>query len=127
MIQPYYKDEWVKIYHGDCREILPQLGPVETVITDPVWPDCVPDLVGKDNPQQLFNEMLISLPPVERLVIQLGCDTDPRFLSNIPRDYPFLRVCNLDYAVPHYKGRVLYTGDIAYAFGTPPCLFQGGN
>ena len=24
-MKPYYKDKWVTIYHGDCREILPQL------------------------------------------------------------------------------------------------------
>jgi site-specific DNA-methyltransferase (adenine-specific) len=89
VIQPYYQDEWVTIYHGDCREILPELVPVETVITDPVWPNCAPDLPGKENPQRLFNEMLSVLPPAERLVIHLGCDTDPRFLSGIPIVYPF--------------------------------------
>jgi len=36
-IKPYYQDEWVTIYHGDCREILPQLSDksVDLVLTSP--------------------------------------------------------------------------------------------
>lgn len=33
----YYKDEWVTIYHGDCREILPSLPKVDLVLTDPPY------------------------------------------------------------------------------------------
>lgn len=34
---PYYSDEWVTLYHGDCREVLPMLprGSVDLVLTDP--------------------------------------------------------------------------------------------
>jgi len=35
--KPYYKDEWVTIYHGDCREILPDLPKVDLVLTDPPY------------------------------------------------------------------------------------------
>jgi len=35
-MKPYYQDKWVTIYHGDCREILPQLDVrVDLVLTDP--------------------------------------------------------------------------------------------
>jgi tRNA G10 N-methylase Trm11 len=34
---PYYSDKWVTIYHGDCREILPQLDKVDLVLTDPPY------------------------------------------------------------------------------------------
>src|SRR5690349_12923274 len=34
---PYYEDASCVIYHGDCREILPQLMPVDHVITDPPY------------------------------------------------------------------------------------------
>lgn len=36
-MKPYYQDEAVTIYHGDCREILPQLDPVDLVLTDPPY------------------------------------------------------------------------------------------
>jgi hypothetical protein len=35
--EPYYEDSHVQIYHGDCREVLPHLDPVETCITDPPY------------------------------------------------------------------------------------------
>lgn len=34
----YYKDDWVTIYHGDCREILPTLPHVDLVVTSPPYP-----------------------------------------------------------------------------------------
>ncbi|KKL62604.1 hypothetical protein LCGC14_2183580, partial [marine sediment metagenome] len=37
MFRPYYQDEWVTIYHGDCREILPDLPKVDLVLTDPPY------------------------------------------------------------------------------------------
>lgn len=36
-MKPYYSDDWVTLYHGDCREVLPTLKPVETCITDPPY------------------------------------------------------------------------------------------
>lgn len=36
-MKPYFEDEAVTIYHGDCRDILPQLGPVDLVLTDPPY------------------------------------------------------------------------------------------
>lgn len=34
---PYYDDGRVRIYHGDCREILPTLTGVDLVLTDPPY------------------------------------------------------------------------------------------
>jgi len=41
-MKPYYDEGGIVIYHGDCREILPHLEPVDLVLTDP------PYNVGKD-------------------------------------------------------------------------------
>lgn len=37
MIKPYYEDEWVTIYNGDCREILPGLCSFDLGITSPPY------------------------------------------------------------------------------------------
>ena len=36
-MKPYYQDDAVTIYHGDCREILPALPKVDLVLTDPPY------------------------------------------------------------------------------------------
>lgn len=34
---PYYADDAVTIYHGDCREILPTLKRADLLLTDPPY------------------------------------------------------------------------------------------
>jgi len=36
-MKPYYEDDAVTIYHADCRDVLPTLGPVDLVLTDPPY------------------------------------------------------------------------------------------
>lgn len=35
--KPYYEENGITIYHGDCREILPHLPKVDLVLTDPPY------------------------------------------------------------------------------------------
>jgi len=37
LIEPYYQDDACTIYCGDCREVLPELGQVDLVLTDPPY------------------------------------------------------------------------------------------
>lgn len=121
-MKPYYEHAGITIYHGDARGILPQLE-AESIITDPIWPNSVFDGV---DPKRLLCEALQNAPG-RRVVIHLGCDSDPRFLAAVPERWPFLRVCWLDYAKPNYKGRILYGSDVAYVFGEPPAAKLGAQ
>jgi DNA modification methylase len=38
-MKPYYEHAGITIFLGDCREILPTLGPVDLVLTDPPYPN----------------------------------------------------------------------------------------
>lgn len=37
VLKPYYEENGITIYHGDCREILPTLPKVDLVLTDPPY------------------------------------------------------------------------------------------
>ena len=114
------------IFHGDCRDVMPQIERVDCIITDPVWPNAIQKLVGAENPFCVLATAAVIFPRLSaRAVIVLGCNSDPRFLSAIPASLPFFRICWLEYARPSYRGRLLYTSDIAYVFGVPPASREG--
>lgn len=56
-IELYYQDKWVTIYHGDCREVLPQLPKVDLVLTDPSFPDVTLDLGYKVTPIDFLSKL----------------------------------------------------------------------
>lgn len=39
VVKPYYKDDWVTLYHGDCLELMAEMpeAVVDTVLTDPPY------------------------------------------------------------------------------------------
>lgn len=127
-LSPYYVDDSVVIYHGDCREVLPGVSDVDVCITDPVWPNAHPELQGAGDPWGLWLDFLHVMPrSVKTLVVWLGCQSDPRFLATVPDRLPFLRMQYLRRAVPSYNGRCLVSGDAAYGFGEWPPSREGAR
>lgn len=124
-MKPFYERDGITLYHGDCRDMLPTLDQVDSIIVDPVWPNFLPSLAGSGDPWGLW-ESTVPLFNATRLVVHLGCQSDPRFLSTVNRTrWPFLRVQYLRRAVPSYNGRCLVSGDVAYAFGEWPRSGEG--
>jgi len=111
-----------ELYLNDCKKILPTLGSVDTVVTDPVWPNNTISEFAHIDPYKLFADAWQYIN-ARRAVIQLGCDSDPGFLC--PITLPFFRVAWMEYALPGHKGRLLYTGDVAYLYGSPPRPLPG--
>lgn len=110
------------VFEESCFETMSRMEDksVDIIITDPVWPGTSLDIPGADRPYELFAEAAAKFPRITNsLIVHLGCDSDPRFLSAVPKELPFVRVCWLEYIRPHYKGRILYTSDVAYVFGEP--------
>ena len=121
-MKPYYEDGSVTIYHGDCREVLPDIreAPV-SIVTDPTWPNASVPLFGSDDPERMMREMFAALRQLPiRLAVQLGCDSDPRFLRSVPAALPFFRVAWLELVRMGYRGRLGHTGDVGYMYGYPP-------
>lgn len=114
----------VTLYHADCRDILSQLA-ANTVITDPVWPDADVPLTGRGAEDTLLQEALRQCRNAERVAVQVGCDTDPRFQAAVPERWECFRTVWLELPRKGYRGRLLHTGDVAYLFGQPPPAREG--
>lgn len=58
-MKPYYEENGITIYHGDCRDILPNLPKVDLVLTDPPY-NCGKDYgTYKDNlPAEEYKEFM---------------------------------------------------------------------
>lgn len=121
--KPYYEHGGITIYHGDCREILPELD-FDCVIVDPIWPNNSLEEFAHYDATRLFAQAM-EVCAAKRIAVHLGRDTDPRFLMGIPASLPFFACCWLDCARPHYKGRLLAGIDVAYLFGEPPPAREG--
>lgn len=72
MTQPYYVDETVTLYHGDCRQVMMALGQFDAIVTDPPygetslpwdrWPDGWPTIAtGNARSMWCFGSMRMFL------------------------------------------------------------------
>lgn len=107
-----------QVVEADCLEILSSLPDcsVDVILTDPPWPDTQVQFAA--DPVKLFARFALQAARLtERLIVVLGCDTDPRFLAPVPAKLPFFRVCWLRRVPCSYRGSLMYGADVAYVFG----------
>lgn len=120
----------VMVKCGDALELAARFDPKGrrvVAITDPIWPNRNEKLWPGVDAYKLLNGTLEQLVgKVTHVVIQVGCTTDPRFLTAVPTHWPFWRTCWLRYHQPTRQGQTLMSGDVAYVFG-PTRYPQGGR
>ena len=66
-MKPYYQDDYAKIYHTDCREILPMLDKVDLVLTDPPYGVNIDYKSFEDTPENLEK---IIIPIISECVLK---------------------------------------------------------
>jgi hypothetical protein len=107
------------LYRADVRELSHDLLAADTVLTDPVWPNCPPGLLqGSNDPAGLLASCVDRIS-ARRMVLIVRHDSDPRFFRAVPERWPFFRVQILPYVMPGYIGRKLGGDELAYSFGKP--------
>ena len=63
MIKPYFETELGKLYHGDCLKIMPELEPVDLVLTDPPYANGTKYSVYQDDKENL-KTIIVGLFPI---------------------------------------------------------------
>ncbi len=123
-MNPYYQDDSCTIYHGDSREILPELS-TDVVLTDPPWPLRSKEImVGNAGAFALWAEVA-PLLNARRLVLWHAIHDDPRRFLNPLVDWPYLRAVYIRRAIPGYYGRVLIDGEMVHVLGEWPPARKG--
>lgn len=108
-----------ELYLADSRDVQLELRD-HALITDPVWPNVPDGMFDIDcSPVDLLRSVLKKNARAARMVIILRADSDPRFLTAVPKSLSFFRVCMLPYIMPGYIGRQLGGLEVGYAFGKP--------
>lgn len=123
-MKPFYDHAGITIFHGDCREVLPQLPPADVVLTDPPWTLQRELMEGNLRAEDLWAEVA-PLLKANRLVLWLPIHFDPRPWLNPLADWPYLRAVYIRRAIPGYYGRALLDGEMVHVLGKWPSARKG--
>jgi site-specific DNA-methyltransferase (adenine-specific) len=135
-MKPYYQDKWVTIYHGDCREILPQLDvKVDLVLTDPPYgvgkdygegsKDDLPTFVGAVSFITSLNTKAVIFCPVSRL---FDLPVRPEWIGIWRKNWTGLALRSYPF-YPHWEALAFYhlKGDYAGNKGHRSDVFDAAS
>lgn len=93
MMKPFYQDQFATIYHGDYREILPQLPKVDLVLTDPPFSEYT-HANAKSNRGRGHGNKAIDFKAIRELLSVIQCSgwfvafMDWRHIAELSTDCP---------------------------------------
>jgi site-specific DNA-methyltransferase (adenine-specific) len=73
MIEPYYQDNLVTIYHGDCAEIVPQLGRFDLLLTDPPYGMSFVSNHRKEKHDKIQGDERLPVEDIEYFISRADC------------------------------------------------------
>ena len=71
-VKPYYEHAGITIYNADCREVLPTLGPVDLVLTDPPYGIGYAKYESHDDDPAKYEELLQRVIPAAESLLDNG-------------------------------------------------------
>jgi site-specific DNA-methyltransferase (adenine-specific) len=127
MLKPYYSENGITIYHGDCREILPTLPKVDLILTDPPYGV---RLGSKPNNQRFSRKQYSSFQDTPEVVIPLVNEVLRLCIPKATRVVMTPGVRNMfEYPQPDHVGSFYYpsaSGCNAWGFSCwQPIYFYG--
>ncbi len=116
-MKPYYQDNYVTIYHGDCREILPELPKVDLVLTDPPYGIGF-EYISYDDTYENWVELMNFIIPYCKSLAQMSIISGrtknlPFFYQNFPPDW----------IICWYKGSVSHQSPIGFSVWEPLVVY----
>lgn len=70
----------IVLHHGDCRDVLLNIGKVDTVITDPVWPNAPMGMFPDVTDSEALLAEALALIEARRVVIILWTPLQPHLV-----------------------------------------------
>jgi site-specific DNA-methyltransferase (adenine-specific) len=121
-MRPYYEQGGIVIYHGDCRDVLPELGSVDLVLTDPPYGIgfCYGIETYRDSLEGYAEWLWPAIESAEKLVVPTGCVGVFQSAKNVrswaswfPRDWRVIALPKL----------FVQMNTVLIAWATDYCLF----
>lgn len=119
-MQPYYQDKYVQIFHGDCREILPELsgGGIDLVLTDPPYGVNKTEWDIETDWRILLPQVMRILPVKDDSIVIVFCAT--RYIADTIGFIPFPYRWQFIASCPNN----MIPGDIGFAKYTSALIFS---
>jgi len=120
-MKPYYNHKGIQIYLGDCRDILPELEPVDLVLTDPPYGVLKAEWDSKFPIGEIWKQVHTVLKKGGNLIVIPGEHDLPNKIGIISN------IFNYQWVIPWYKPNAMQFGKTGYSKHSLIWWFSSGE